>query len=336
MYRNTLTDLGQQIPPAVRKLFLVFVFTLPFENTGVGLAVGDLSVAKIFGLLFIGCYFYHYNTIFQKRSPAPFPPALIWFAIYTGIYAFGFYSAEPDPKNEGIGSYHPQLIQLLVMFWISSDLLKSIELARQTMMVSVFAHTVQALGVLGLIPGFNTELAEGRSSGFDENPNTIAAFMAMGILIIAGTLLYSPPKRLRNKLILGAAALPLFMAMVATGSRGGILAFAAGVFVFLLPYRRVRRMAAAVVCVIILGIAGLYLIGRSPELIERWHETFVQGDTAGRDEIFGTTLTLILERPFLGWQGSGNAELGRRLNGHGIGGGAIRTICFWLYCSTWA
>jgi len=47
----------------------------------------------------------------------------------------------------------------------------------------------------------------------------------------------------------------------------------------------------------------------------RWERTFVEGDTAGRDEIYARAEMMVLEKPFFGWGPVYNEfELARRLD----------------------
>src|ERR687892_1078113 len=69
-------------PKMIHWLFLLFVFTFPFEAT----ALGSHSIAKLVGLLFFALYFLHYNPVFHNRSFPPLPNAMWWFLGYTALY----------------------------------------------------------------------------------------------------------------------------------------------------------------------------------------------------------------------------------------------------------
>ena len=111
----------EHIPFAVRALFLSFIFTLPFD--AVDLMNGWVSIAKIAGMLFFACYFFYHNPVFQKRFLPPMPRALRWFIGYFVIYAAQLL-VVPEEFSGTMISLLFTFAQLLLFFWIASDLLK--------------------------------------------------------------------------------------------------------------------------------------------------------------------------------------------------------------------
>jgi len=303
---------AKSVPLAVRVLFLVFVFTLPFEATDLGFMTGMVSIAKIAGFLFFMCYFFYHNSLFSKRSFPPIPAAMWWFLTFLAVDAVNGILLGPTEYLMDVVASVFQLTQLIVMFWIGSDLLKDDKTARGVLLAYTIAASLFAIGMVLKVPGFYVELAQGRESGIGENPNGVAANSAVAILIILGFLLYTS----QRKLLLVLLSIPLFGALVLSGSRGGVLAFFIGSAIYLLPYRRSKRVLMAIVFAAFAISSVVYLVVKNSDFRGRWEETYYEGNLAGRDEIFSVAWEMILERPLLGWQPVNSFwELGRRIGG---------------------
>jgi O-antigen ligase len=306
---------AKSIPTAVRILFLLFVFTLPFEATDLGFMTGSVSIPKIAGFLFFTCYFFYHNGLFSKRSFPPISAAMCWFLAFLAVYAAnGVFLGSTEYLWAAVGSLF-QLTQLIVMFWVASDLLKDDKTARSALLAFTIAASFFAIAIVLKVPGFYVELAQGRETAMGENPNAVAANSALAIVIILGLLLYTSHK----KLFLVILSLPLFGAMVLSGSRGGVLAFVIGSAIYLLPYRRSKRVLTAIVFATFAISAVVYFVAKNSDFLERWEQTYYEGNLAGRENIFPIASEMILERPLLGWQPVNSGyELGRRFGGISI------------------
>src|SRR5262249_2556019 len=135
-------------------------------------------------------------------------------------------------QGEFVGSLF-KLVQLIVMFWICSDLLKDERIARSVLLAYTIAVALFALAIVLKVPGFYAA-AGGRVSAMEENPNAVAGYSALALIVIIGFFLYTSHK----KVFLISLSLPVFGAMVMSGSRGMVLAFFMGAMVYLFPYRR--------------------------------------------------------------------------------------------------
>src|SRR5207237_4400404 len=101
-----------------------------------------------------------------------------------------------------------------------------------------------------------------------------------------------------------------------TGSRGGVLAFVIGSAIYLLPYRRSKRVLMAIVFVTLAISAVVYLVAKNSDFLERWEQTYYEGSLEGREDIFSVAGEMILERPLLGWQPvNWGYKLGQRVGG---------------------
>jgi O-antigen ligase len=278
---------------------------------------GSLSIAKLAGFLFFGFYFLHHGSPFGQRSLPRIPAAMWWFLVFLAVYTLNWaLLGSAEFQGEFVPSIF-QLVQLIVLFWICSDLLKDERTARSALLAYTIAAAIFALGIILKVPGFYDEGGEGRTSGMGENPNAVAGNSAMAILMIFGLFLY---RRYRytslKKLFLIILSLPLFAAIVLSGSRGGVLAFLMGGMVYLFPYRRSKRVLAGIFIATLAISAVLYFVATNSDFLERWNRTYYEGSLEGREDIFAVAAEMISERPILGWQPIDYYyELGRRIGG---------------------
>jgi len=124
--------------------------------------------------------------------------------------------------------------------------------------------------------------------------------MALAILIIISLCIRKSFKHFLSRILLSALILPLLLAIVKTGSRGGTLVVLSGFLVYLLPYRRSKR-AVAVMILTICGLGVLlYLIATEPLMTKRWQRA-QEGDLATRQSTIPAALEMSIERPLFGW-----------------------------------
>ena len=301
----------RRTPAALRWTLLLFVLAIPFEALDIGFG-SLLSPARVAGLpFFLVC------VLAPKRSFRA-PSAAVWcFLAYLGVVAVASLYTPPTWQGSATAAL-ATMMQLVLFFWIASNLFRDHALVVQAMQGYAVASVVLALGVLAGLPGFSESLktkethAALRVTAFDYNPNNLAAMASVGALVLAGSFLQTA--RIRNRLFLGAAAVPLVLLIVRTGSRSGVLAFLAGFALFLIPTGPSRRRlgVAALAGVCLLG--AVYLVITDPLMQARLSATYEEGD-AVRDHIYTAALQAISERPIVGWgPGYGLRELGRRLN----------------------
>jgi O-antigen ligase len=306
------------IPVGVRWLLLLFVFSIPFEMFPSRFTSDSLSLAKIAGALFIGVYLTYYNPFSRTRPLPRFPRAMSWFVGYLGVFALnGFFSAPGffDPLFSRLLT----MVQLTVLFWVVTDLLRDEGLARKAFLTYALSTSAVALGMLvglsGLSVTYKTNLGARMSSGAF-NPNTLSVLIVMAVLILMGLYLIEPPLRFR-KVWLAALAVPLFPALLSTGSRIGVVVFVLGFLVFLLPSRRYRgKTTVPILAVLAIG-AICYFISQNSMVLSRLEETYETGHLSGRLGIYTEAIEMISEQPLFGWRPVEFwYELGRRVHGY--------------------
>jgi O-antigen ligase len=306
------------IPASVRWLLLLFVFSMPFEMYPSSFTSGSLSLAKIAGALFIAVYLTHYNPFSRTRSLPRFSRAMWGFAGYLAVFALnGFFSAPGF--FDSLFSRFLTMTQLVVFFWIASDLLRDEGLARKALHTYALAASAVALamlvGVSGLSVTYKTSVGA-RMSSMGFNPNTLSVLLVLAALILMGLYLILPPLRFTRKVWLVALALPLVPAVVSTGSRNGIVIFVLGFLVYLLPSRRYRGKPTVPILAMLAIAAVVYFISQNSAILTRFQQTYERGDLSGRLGIYTEAIEMISEQPLFGWRPVEFwYELGRRVQG---------------------
>jgi O-antigen ligase len=203
--------------------------------------------------------------------------------------------------------------QLLVLFWISCNLLRSERLMKGTLLALAFSSII--LSALVMI-GATAAPEEGRASAFGENPNTLATVLSFGLLALVG-LGYGLRNNEKRFRIFACITAPLLLiAVVRTGSRGNLLALVLALFALIIKPHALRANLKAAF-VVLMAVTVLSFAAYQFELVRgRWERTFQEGDTAGREEIFATAWEMFLQSPLIGWGPDNHlSELGSRLGG---------------------
>jgi O-antigen ligase len=297
-------DAPHRIPPLLRFSFLLFVFTIPIESLNVTLSLGPYSLARVSGLLLFAV-----SGLYYKRCYSVLCSPLYWFSGYLVIFVVtgAFISTIYQPI---FMTRLFTLVQLVIFFWIGSNLLRNEKFSRTVLLTYALAAVFLTLAVSLGLPGFSQgvlDTKEGdRFSALNTNPNYLGMVLALATVILTGLALV---KKRRGQLFVVPVIILLVM-MVGTGSRAAILAFVGGVYLYLLPLRANRRKLVAITTAGFALLGAVYLVLGSDTLMLRWSAALNEGDSAGRDRIVTSTLSMIAERPILG---SGPVETGFEL-----------------------
>lgn len=87
-----------------------------------------------------------------------------------------------------------------------------------------------------------------------------------------------------------------------SGSRAGILAFIIGCLAYGVPHWKTKKTLAAVSLGTLAVVVGIYLTVSNPDSLERWQQTYYEGDLASRQRIFPTAIEMFFEKPIFGWR----------------------------------
>jgi O-antigen ligase len=282
--------------------FLAFVFSIPIE----GFKLGPLTLSKISGLLFFAVYFVFYNPALSHipgRKSFPRWPAPLWgFAIYLAIWILhGLAVPDLIPRLLTILF---TLVQLVLIFWIASGLLRNRELARHSVVAFAGSTLFLACAMLMHLPGFYdvVRMPTGpRVSALGYNPNTLGVFLALGAVGLIGLRLNPVYKHWASKSALLISVIPVLVAMIQTGSRTAVVICSLGIVMNVAATSQVKNKGVTWMLIAVIALGFGYLVLKDASMSARLDNTLTTGSMAGRENIFAIARSMILQKPLLGW-----------------------------------
>jgi O-antigen ligase len=138
--------------------------------------------------------------------------------------------------------------------------------------------------------------------------------LAAGLVALIGLTLVRHGKSRVRLVITALLGVLLGLAVLETGSRGGLASLLGGVLVFALAADstrlRLRNGAIAALAISVLAFGAL----RLPVMKNRLVDSALTGNMAGREQLYPALWTMFLERPVLGWGPVTNTyELAQRI-----------------------
>jgi O-antigen ligase len=284
--------------------YYLFVFSLPLQNVDIGLSAAG-TISRLSGYLFIMATLLKPKMCYKKPGIA-----LYCFGIYVTVYLCVAFFSDREQAPYDVGEHVRTLVQLLVFFAVSSNLLTNPRIVRRTIFALASSCIVLAVA---MVFGFTGEVVGDRLTALNANPNEIAQGLMVGILALVGLGYGTGNSTRRSRFCFWIFSGFLFLALIRTGSRAAVLSLVAALFAFLIK-RSILNFNLKRLGVVILSLVLIVIISSSIESIsERWKKTFVEGDTAGRDEITYLAWHMFLEQPWIGWGVVHQNELGSRL-----------------------
>lgn len=288
----------------LRWTFLLFIVSMPIESARLAWMPDTLTFAKLFGYLFFVSAILQPGIAFRRPRAA-----VVWFVIYVAVVVF----LSVVRPSAAATRYVLQLVQLVVLLWAASNLLRFSSMRRVALIA--FVTGVMTLAIAQAIAPTGDEAldAAGRVSALAENANTAGAFFALGIVAALAVRREYSQGRPMLRIMMPAAAGMLVIQLVRTGSRASMLGLAAGLLVYVFGSERfAAKVKAAIMSVIVAG-AALYLAWTAEGVRERWTAVLERTDLSRRELIFPVSLDMIGEKLFAGWGPHEHlVELGRR------------------------
>lgn len=289
-----------------RWTFYLYVFWIPLEYPDRTL---PFDAGTLVGALFLA------TTVFCPRvcyrdinAPA------IWFFIFLWAWGLSYVLGGGMYKPEVVQAFL-RLLQLLLIFWVSCNLMRTESTARAVlvtlMLATIALALLQVTGVANAAADFGGGVR--RATVLGQNPNRTSRFLAAGALIAIG-LSYGRSRSVIRPRVLAWGIVPLLaVAMIQGGSRGSLLALALGMFMFALAGTSLRvKIRNGVVATLVIAVVAFMAL-QSP-LMQRRMELAESGNLAGREMIFPLAAAMAMEKPLFGWGGIRNQfELGSRL-----------------------
>jgi len=271
--------------------YYAFIFAIPYETLG----FEAFSLSKFFGYLLVVLAISQPRVCFRRR-----PKALWYFLIYLCGYAILGLLQETEYVNAS-ASHLFTMVQLVVLFWISYNLLQNERVCKGTLLT--LAVSCFSLAVLNALEITSRELGSRtlRISTLGEDPNSSAAVLSLGLLAFLG-LAYGRRKTDKKvRFFVGFVFIFLAASIIQTGSRGALIALLTGLLILglkrgTLVVKLKVGMAVSLAIVILIGFSYQYEPVR-----ERWEQTLTEGNLSSRDEIFLLSWGMFLEKPLFGW-----------------------------------
>jgi O-antigen ligase len=290
--------------------YYAFIFSLVFERLDLG--IPNFALPSLLGMALVALTLMQLPVCF--RFP---PPAFWWFTGYVFLYVvsgvdLAIHGYDIRNMKSMIATRFVTLVQLLVLFWISYSLMRYRQFV--TGFLAMFIASCLVVSML-LVTGLSAEIdVSGRSTVADANPNMLANMLALAMIAMVG-LRYGPaPVNAKFRRLFWVGIILLAGGIVYSGSRGAVVGLMIGLSVY--PLSRASfssRIRLALAAVFALG----FLAWASFEvdfMRTRWERTLQEGDVAGRFEIYQAAWEMFKEEPLFGWGPVRQlSELGSRL-----------------------
>jgi O-antigen ligase len=285
----------QAVPQAVRPIAILrwalygFVFSLPFDAPG----RLPLELTTITGALFLLVCLLQPGLCFGRR-----PTATWWFLGYLYVYWAAYVAGGAQFTTDALRS-SLFYIQGLLIFIACFNLMRDPKMARNMLIVLALAAAVLAvMTILGIGKSMDSESQ--RATVFGQNANRAARVLLAGALTLVGLVVGRPRAALRPGWIAWPLMALIVLAMIMGGSRGGLVAFAAGLWMFSMTGNSIGvRVRNVVVTLLVLGGAAFAAL-KSPLMQQRLQQA-ASGNLAKREVIFPVAFSEFKSRPLIGY-----------------------------------
>jgi O-antigen ligase len=271
----------------------LLIASIPFEYPDRTI---PLEIPTLTGSVFLLVTLFH-----PRKCYGWLPPAVLWFGGYLIVFLLSTVVAG-EHVSEALSEFVVVLQGVLVLL-AAGSLMREESIATRAMMTLTAACVARAaLPFLGLAKTTSVVWTGGeRVSALGQNANSAAMILAAGMVALIG-LAYRHRNRSRLRLILTAAlGMLLGVAVLETGSRGGLAAVLGGVLVFALAADslrvRLRNATIGALAISLLILGTLHL----PVMKNRLEDSIRTGNLAGRELLYPALWTMFLEQPVLGW-----------------------------------
>lgn len=278
-----------------------FVFSLPFDAPG----RLPLELTTMTGALFLAVCLLQPGLCFGRR-----PSVTWWFLGYLYVYWAAYVVGGAQFTGDAVRS-SLFYIQALLIFIACFNLMRDPKVARRVMIVLAVAALVLALmTILGIETAKDSDSQ--RVTVFGQNANRAARVLLAGALACVGLVVGRPRRALRPAWIAWPPFALCVLGMIMGGSRGGLVAFAAGLWMFSMTGPTIGvRMRNIAVTLVLLGGAG-FAAYKSP-LMQQRIQLAAQGNLAKREVIFPAALGEFKSRPLIGYGPANQYVLAVRL-----------------------
>lgn len=278
-----------------------FVFSLPFDAPG----RLPLELTTITGALFLAVCLLQPGLCFGRR-----PSVTWWFLGYLYIYWAAYVYGGAQFTTDAIRS-SLFFIQGLLIFIACFNLMRDPKITRNVLIVLALAAGVLAvMTILGIGKAMDSETQ--RATVFGQNANRAARVLLAGALTLVGLVVGRPRAALRPSWIAWPAMAVIVLALIMGGSRGGLIAFAAGLWMFSMTGHSIGIRIRNIVLTLLLLAGAAFAALKSP-LMQQRLQMAAQGNLAQRQVIFPVAFGEFKSRPLIGYGPANQYNLAVRL-----------------------
>ncbi|HEX9579697.1 MAG TPA: O-antigen ligase family protein [Gemmatimonadales bacterium] len=294
------------VNPVVRAALYLFVFSIPFEMPDRTIPI---EVPTLTGFILL------FSTVLNPSACFRRIPAAIWcFGIYLWTFLVGMAMHRVQFEVLAVELFLA-LLQLALLFWVIHNLLADRGAMAGALIAFVAAVALRAgIQVLGIGTTAHAVYTGGaRITAFGQNANLSAMILAAGLAAVVGLRATARPFP-RLGLLTWPIALVIGVAIIQTGSRGGLLCALAGLAIFAFrgqtAWQRVRNGIVTVGGLALLAWGALHSAVMGPRITQA-----EEGQLAGRERIYPAAMEMFAERPWFGWGPVDNQlEVARRID----------------------
>ncbi|PYP51870.1 MAG: hypothetical protein DMD45_06545 [Gemmatimonadetes bacterium] len=298
------------VQPVVRWALYLFVCSIPFEMPQRSLPIEIPTL--------VGCVFLLATLLDRRAAYRRIDVPLVAFTGYLWMFAVAAL-VNLSPHEPYVLKFFLEMLQVVLLFWTGANVMTDEPVRVTALRAFAFACAARAaLQVFGIARNEKALWTGGeRMSALGQNANLSALILSCGLL--AALALTNRQGRRWPAMVRWPLVVLIAVAVVQTGSRGGLLALSAGLLTFLgrepTRWARLRNGVAALTALGVLGFAAYHSEG----MRNRLAAAAESGQLAGRERIYPALLVMIRERPWLGWGPVDNqVELERRLKEPGF------------------
>ncbi len=279
-----------RVVPAVRLAFYAYVASIPFETVNLGTTT-EITTLTLAVLLLSTAF---QPSVWFRKWPAAFG----FFVLYFVIFSLPAYTSTPTIYVEEAKWQVYVFGQLMLMSWLAMSIMRSERVARG-MLITLGASCL-IVAVLQFA-GISDTDAGNRLTAFGFHPNNIARILSVGLLAIVGLRYAVSENAFRSRLIVPLAVPVIGLAIIGTGSRGGLIALGAGLLAL-----TIKKGAASVklrntaIVVVAIGLFVAMVLDSQVDR-DRFAVAIEDGKLARREQIYPAALGLFLEKPLFGW-----------------------------------
>ena len=298
-------EVMQRATTIVRWAFYIFVASFAFEYPDRTIPVETTTLT---GAVFLLMSFLQPHVCYRR------PPTAFWlFAAYLNALGIAYIVNGGEHSAEALKSLILR-VQVTMLFLASYNLLRDREIARRALVTLGLACSVIAVLTLLGVADVLTDDGGARATVLGQNANRAAKVLGAGMLAMLGLSLSGARPRLGPRPLIWLLAGLIGAAIIHGGSRGGLLALAAGLWTLTIAGGTVTSKIRSAILSFAAIVLLLWAAFSTPLMRERI-ERARGGDLAGREEIFPASWELFLDQPLIGWGPTENSyELAARID----------------------